>query len=54
MPAYKNWLSSEIAKTFGLLPAGCEELMAAVVGSRTEMVLGLVAAVPVTERYRTW
>jgi hypothetical protein len=50
MPAYRSWLSSEIARAFGLLPAGWEELMVAVVRSRTAIVLGLVAAVPVTER----
>ena len=50
IPAYKYWLLSEIARTSGLLPAGTEDVMAAVVGLRTEIVLPFAAAVPGTDR----
>ena len=50
IPAYRNWLSPEMARTLGLVPAGTDEVIVQVEGSKTEIVLGFVPAVPVTER----
>jgi hypothetical protein len=51
IPTFRSRLSSEMARTFGLIPVGCHhEAMVPMAGSSTAIVFGWAAAVPVTER----